>query len=271
MVEDNFSERPMRRKRPDGPSSWLPREEYVVDEVNPNEGLPFARKWRMAVFGGSFDPVHLGHVQLAREVLERNLADEVLFVPAKRSPFKASGQMDSGAVRMEMLNLALKDAMEEKPTYVAPDFRTGKEVKKVYRFGVSDMELQREGDYSYTYDTMTTLRRVYPDVELKFLMGTDNLVDLQKWYQAGALLKEFDFIIYPRPGVPGPNDVELIRIYRVFGAKLVRARLSAEDLPVWDLSSTDIRNGVARGGDFSEYLSPSVWKYIQEHKLYQKA
>ena len=117
MAEDDFKERRPRRERgSDEPSKWLPAEEYLTNEVNPNEGLPFSRKWRLAVFGGSFDPVHLGHVKLARQVLEHDLADEILFVPAKRSPFKPSKQAETCDDRLEMLSLAIDDAIAEKPS-----------------------------------------------------------------------------------------------------------------------------------------------------------
>lgn len=273
MTPDDFSERRPRRDSQRGfhdkndREKFPPREEELEEEVNPNAGLPFARKWRMAVFGGSFDPVHLGHIQLARQILEHDLADEVLFVPAKRSPFKSAQQMNTGAQRLEMLNLAVADALTEKPNFTFRD-KDNREVTREYRMSISDMELQRPGANSYTYDTLTLLHRVYPDVDLKFLMGTDCLDELMNWHRAGDLIQQFDFIIYPRPGKYAMSDVEIIRTYRALSPKLVRARLSAKDFPVWDLSATDVRRSIARGGDLSDYLSPSVWKYIQENGLY---
>ncbi|MCQ2396811.1 MAG: nicotinate-nicotinamide nucleotide adenylyltransferase [Lentisphaeria bacterium] len=226
----------------------------------------------MAVFGGSFDPVHLGHICLARQILERDLADEILFVPTKRSPFKPSSQLDSGAIRMEMLNLAVKDAVAEKETYKIKN-QFGTEVVKKYLFGISDMELQRDGNFSYTFDTLTTLKHIYPDVEIKFLMGTDCLNDLDNWHQAGALIQQFNFIIYPRPGVKELSDAEIVRKFRTFGSKLLRSRLVPKDandtLPLWDISSTTLRERIAAGEDTSELLSPSVWKFIKDKKLYQ--
>ena len=271
MIDDDFSEhRPRRERDAQTPSKWLPPEEYVEDEVNPNEGLPFARKWRMAVLGGSFDPVHLGHIRLARKVQEQDWADEVLFVPAKRSPFKGEAMMDTGRRRMEMLDLAIQDALAEKPAFsrLRPD---GSTEEREYRLGVSDLELQRPGKFSYTYDTLSLLRRVYPDVRILFLMGTDCLQDLKKWHNAGGLLKDFDFLIYPRAGVPAPNPVELVRSYGVLGAQLVRSILPPEGLPVWDISSTEVRKKIAGGEALADFLTPSVQKYVLDHKLYQEA
>ncbi|GEM_PF-90267 len=269
MIDDETTERRPRRERGfDGPSKWLPKEEYIEDEVNPNEGLPFSRKWRIAVFGGSFDPVHLGHIKLARQVLEHDLADELIFVPAKHSPFKEMSQVDSGAMRLEMLNLAVGEALKEQPTYKRK-LQDGRMVEMEYRFGVSDLELQRPGSCSYTYDTLMTLSRIYPDADLKFLMGTDCLNELMNWHEAGSLIQKFDFIIYPRPGFHAMSDVELIRTYKMYSGKLVRGRLSSTEFPVWDLSSTEVRRRIARHDDLSEYLSAPVWNYIQEHKLYQ--
>ena len=148
MIDDDFSEhRPRRERDAQTPSKWLPPEEYVEDEVNPNEGLPFARKWRMAVLGGSFDPVHLGHIRLARKVQEQDWADEVLFVPAKRSPFKGEAMMDTGRHRMEMLDLAIQDALAEKPAFsrLRPD---GSTAEREYPLRHSDPEHQRPSTLS---------------------------------------------------------------------------------------------------------------------------
>ena len=269
MAEDDFKERRPRRERgSDEPSKWLPAEEYLTNEVNPNEGLPFSRKWRLAVFGGSFDPVHLGHVKLARQVLEHDLADEILFVPAKHSPFKPSKQAETCDDRLEMLSLAIDDAIAEKPTYEIK-LVDGRVKECEYRFSLSDIECRRDGDASYTYDTMMMLKQGFPDYELKFLMGSDCLEDLKDWRQAGSLIRNFEFLIYPRPGHERVSDAAIIRLYHTLAPRLIRARLSTEDFPVWDLSSSDIRNGIARGGDLSPYLTPSVWKYIQEHDLYK--
>ncbi len=271
MMDDDFSERRRRRERDDrrAPGGASAPGEELLEEVNPNEGLPFARRWRMAVFGGSFDPVHLGHVRLARQVLEHDLADEVLFVPARRSPFKGVDMMDTGAARLEMLQLALAESLEEKESYVV-SYPDGRQQERKYRLGVSDVELRRGGQYSYTYDTLTMLARIYPDVEIRFLMGTDCLRDLQNWHNAGGLLKNFEFLVYPRAGVQPMGPVEVVRTFRSLAPKLVKGMLSEEDFPTWELSSTEIRERIAGGEDLSEALPKSVWNYIQEHGLYKK-
>ncbi len=270
MIDDDFAERRPRRERgAQTPSKWLPPEEYEEREVNPNEGLPFARKWRVAVLGGSFDPVHLGHIQLARQVQERGWVDEVLFVPAKRSPFKGASMMNTGKERMAMVELAIQDALAEKPTF--PFLRAdGVTEEREYRMGVSDVELQRAGKYSYTYDTLSLLRKIYPDMQLLFLMGTDCLPELKDWHNAGGLLKEFEFLVYPRHGVEPMGQVELIRAYGTLAPKLVRAILPPEGLPLWPYSSTEVREKIARQEELDGVLTPSVQKYIRDHKLYQE-
>lgn len=291
------SQRPQRWRR-EGENSadapFVPPEpidpEYqaVIDALENNAGLPFARKHRMIVFGGSFDPVHTGHISLAREIIRRDLADEIMFVPAKQSALKGAGQAESAEQRMTMLQLAVDDALRQESSCEVT-LPNGEVVTREYQFCISDVELNREGEKTYTIDTLETLTRVYPDTDIRFLMGTDCLESLKQWHRYNELLMKYDFLIYPRPGVyldmlrdgrmetagrksSTPNTLrrELMLTYGdLFGVKLSRAIVDIPDLPVWDISSTDIRRAIARGGDLSCYLAPSVWKYIQENKLYR--
>ena len=271
------------------PEEPIDPEYQAVDEaLENNAGLPFARKHRMVIFGGSFDPVHTGHIALAREIIRRDMADEIMFVPAKQSALKASGQAKSAEQRMAMLQMAVDDALKEENSCVIT-LDNGTEVKKEYNFSISDVELCRDGEKTYTIDTLETFSRIYPDADVKFLMGTDCLENFKQWHRWNELLLKYDFLIYPRPGIyldmlrdgrmetagkksSTPNTLrrELMLTYGdLFGVKLSRAIVDAADLPVWDISSTDIRKAVARGGDLSCYLAPSVWKYICENKLYR--
>ncbi|MBO7741846.1 MAG: nicotinate-nicotinamide nucleotide adenylyltransferase [Victivallales bacterium] len=265
-----------------------PEYQAVVEALENNAGLPFSRKPRLVVFGGSFDPVHTGHIALAREIIRRDIADEVMFVPAKQSALKASGQAESAKQRLTMLELAVDDALRREASCQVT-LPNGESVTREYRFSISDVELCREGDKTYTIDTMETLTRVYPDTDVKFLMGTDCLENLKQWHRYNELLLKYDFIVYPRPGAyldmlragkqetagrksSTPNTLrqELMQLYGdLLGVKLSKAVVDFTNMPVWDISSTDIRKAVARGGDLSCYLAPSVWKYIQENNLYR--
>jgi nicotinate-nucleotide adenylyltransferase len=288
MKEDAY-DRPPRKKREEVviPDPW-PNDDGVKEAMEKNAGLTTARRQRLVVFGGSFDPVHLGHVALARQILEHQLADEVMFIPAKQSPLKAAGSSLPGKVRMEMLELAIDDALREKPSFTVTNL-DGDETQVEYRFSTSDLELKRDGDRTYTIETMEILHRLFSDMELLFLMGTDNLFELQRWHRYGELLRNYDFIIYPRPGeylnlaraqstaqgaAAGPNLAfqRLIELYgAAFAAKLQRSVLPTQEYPMMDIASSDIRRAIANGGAPARYLSPSVWSYICQNHLYQKA
>ena len=289
-MKDASFDRPPRKKREEVviPDPWSGSIDEGKEAMEHNAGLPTARRQRLVVFGGSFDPIHVGHVALARHILEHQLADEVMFIPAKQSPLKEVGKALPGRVRLEMVELALADALKEKPYFTLTNL-DGDETKIEYRFSTSDLELQRDSERSYTIETMEILRRLFSDMELMFLMGTDNLFELNRWHRYGELLGNYDFIIYPRPGeyldlvrayeasrgsVPGPNLAKqrLIELYgAVFAAKLQRSVLSPKDFPMMDIASSDIRRAIANGGNPSRYLSPSVWSYICRNQLYQPA
>jgi nicotinate-nucleotide adenylyltransferase len=200
----------------------------------------------LAVFGGSFDPVHNGHLQLARAVINRKLADEVLFVPAGHPPHKANGELAAAEDRMEMLRLALTD-------------ETG--------FGTSDIELNRAEGFTYTIDTLTILAQVFPDHDLVFLLGMDSLRDLHKWHRAPELVAHHRLMIYPRPGVRPPSYVELSQR---FGARNTHKLLESilQDFPLFDLSSTRIREALAAKRRIEGLCPETVERYIYSHSLY---
>ncbi len=219
--------------------------------AGPYGDLPFARSQRLAVFGGSFDPIHNGHLQLARRIIELGQADEVLFVPAFRPPHKAAGALSPALDRLAMLKLALEPYVD---------------------FSYSDIELQRSEEFSYTFDTLTIFRKIYPDCEISFIMGMDSLRHLPEWHRASELVQHFKFIIYPRPGVMPPAYTTLAQAFGERNAmKLFGSVLSGDDIALSELSSSAIRAACARGEDMEHAMPVPVWKYIVEHRLYQAA
>ena len=198
------------------------------------------------MFGGSFDPVHNGHLQLAREILKRKLADEVLFVPAGRPPHKSGEELAPPEHRMEMLRIAV--AAEP-------------------GFGTSDIELSHEGGYTYTIDTLALLGQAFSDHDLAFLLGTDSLCDLHKWHRAPELVSRYQMLIYPRPGVRPPTYVALSEQFGVRNArKLLESVL--DGLPGYDLSSTRIRALLAKRRRIEDLCPDAVERYIYSHSLY---
>ena len=270
-----WSDRPPR----DGRTSERPLFRREKEELNPNEGLPVRRR-RLVVFGGSFDPVHIAHIELARRILDQDYGDEVMFMPAKQSPLKAPGQSATAQSRLEMLNLAIADALAEKPKFTlvkkpprwAPEGTPDEVTEHDYLFSCSDLELQRPGENSYTYDTLCTIQKAFPEKRIIFLMGTDKLEEIPQWYRYAELIQQFDFLIYPRPGTPAaPFFLMAERFGDVIAAKLNNSLLpnDLEKFPQMSLSSTEVRDALAKGEDASQSLSPSVLQYIKDHHLYQ--
>jgi nicotinate-nucleotide adenylyltransferase len=200
--------------------------------------------FRLLVFGGSFNPVHNGHLQLAREILHHHLGDAILFVPAKSPPHKLDQQLASEADRLAMLRLAIPE---------------------VPNAHVSDIEFQRSGP-SYTIDTLTALQAELPGVNLIFVMGMDSLASLHTWHRARELVEQWSLLVYPRPGIPTPTQDQL----QVFFGETAAARLlaSVQALPLAEVSSSTIRQALAAGKSTGNLLPAAVTGYILDNGLY---
>ena len=198
---------------------------------------------RIGVLGGSFDPLHYGHLILAEQMRQEADLDLVLLVPAYVNPFKESVPPAEGKHRLAMLELATADH---------PFFE------------ISDIELQREGP-SYTADTLMQLKaEQYPDDELLFIMGTDSFYKLEEWHKAEELINNFGFLIGMRKGY---DEQQL---------KDAEARLAAKyplkadyfRIPDLEISSSDIKERIRDGKSVRFLLPDSVIAYIDEHELY---
>ncbi len=220
-----------------------PSSEFNPD---PNSGLALASRPRTAVFGGTFDPLHNGHLFIAGEVIRRELATEILFVPAGTPPHKNEVVSASAEHRLAMVSAAIEGFGE---------------------FSLSDIEINRKEGYSYTYDTMTLLNRVFPDHDLVFLLGMDSLNELHTWHRATELVSHFDVITYPRGDSHPPA---FTRMAERFGghnaARLLNAVMDCETLPI---SSTRIRGLVEDKLTPAGLLPASVISYIRRHRLYR--
>ena len=203
---------------------------------------------RLAIFGGSFNPVHNGHLSLAGHIIREGLADEVLFVPSGIPPHKPCEGLVPGADRLAMLTEA---------------------VKLFPQFSVSDIELLRPDVPSYTISTLDMLRAAYPEKEIYFLMGMDCLAELHTWHRAPELVSQFNFIIYPRPGVA---QVKLPELGDLFGGRNANKLTAAViDAPLLPVAATAIRALCATGKPLAGLVPEGVIRYIEEHKLYGAA
>lgn len=216
------------------------------DAILSAPGIPLSRTPRLAVFGGSFDPVHNAHLQLAQTLIDADYSDEILFVPCRRPPHKDSRSMADGNHRLNMLKLAIEPYPE---------------------FAVSDIEMMRTEGYSYTFDTMSVLKEVFTEHHLFFLMGSDSLAHLHEWHRAPELVSRFDFLIYPRPKAPCPSLAQLAGRFGMRQAKKLIGSL-VEGIPEYDLSATEVRIRAAAGEEIASMCPAAVSEYIRANKLY---
>ena len=190
---------------------------------------------RIGLFGGSFDPVHLGHVLVAQAAGEELALDRLFFIPAAQSPFKPSAPPTSPALRERMLRLALvgKANCEIDPQEVA------------------------RGGLSFTIDTVRDYTRRFPQAELFYLIGADHVPTLPKWREAEELARLVQFVVIPRPGEALADPPAPFRV-RVLGGWPLQ------------LSSSQIRARVQAGLPVEHLLPPGVAEVVREAGLYQK-
>jgi nicotinate-nucleotide adenylyltransferase len=188
---------------------------------------------RVGLFGGTFDPIHLGHLILAQTALEELDLDRLIFIPAAISPYKKHLPPSVPAAdRLEMIRLAIAGEP---------------------RFSVDERELHREGA-SYTIDTVRSLMGDYPGVRFLYLIGADNVPDLPGWHESGELKNLIDFAVFERSRDEFCKTNEF---------PVVRRRI--------DISSTEIRERLAKGLSVRYLLPSPVHDHIMTHRLYSYA
>ena len=199
---------------------------------------------RIGIFGGTFDPVHYGHLLLAEMCREQGKLDEVWFVPAAVSPLKQSRPPSEAKHRVEMLNLA-----------------SGGHTP----FRLSAVELER-GGVSYTVDTLAWFREQYPQAELFFLMGADSLQDFPLWREPARICELALPLVVRRHGSPEPNFQPLAPILTADRLAIVQANVV--HMPVLELSSTEIRKSVSVGRSIRYQVPRAIEAYIAAQGLY---
>jgi nicotinate-nucleotide adenylyltransferase len=200
---------------------------------------------RIGVFGGTFNPVHMGHLILAEQCREQGHLDQVLFIPAARPPHKQDQTLAAYAQRTEMLALA---------TSGQPAFR------------IDEMEKDRPGP-SFTVDTLEHLRLRHPGAELFLTIGSDTLHDLPIWYQPVRILELAALLIVPRPGWPIPETNELHAALAI--AATFPLRYQVCDVPLIDIASRELRRRISEGRSVRYMLPGAVEAYIQDKGLYR--
>lgn len=189
---------------------------------------------RTAVFGGSFNPVHYGHINLAKEILRQDLADEVWLMVSPRNPLKQQADLLDEQTRLRLARLALADV----PGVFASD---------------DEFSLPRP---SYTWKTLDALRSKYPDRAFFLVIGGDNWQLFPRWARADYIIAHYPIIVYPRPG------------YDLDEQSLPPSVRVLRSVPLFPYSSTEVRAALRSGADVSAMVPPEIEKAIKLEKLY---
>ena len=199
---------------------------------------------KIGIFGGSFDPVHLGHTGLAADAMKQLGLDKVVFIPARLQPFKLDKELTCGDARLAMLKLAT-EGMEN--------------------IEISPYELETEG-ISYTYLTMRAMQKRFGEkAKLYFITGTDAFLKIEKWKHAQEMLKNYAYIIGTRPGYKQEAlQLCMERIRNIYGTEIT----NIDNVQI-DASSTEIRQRLEQGQPAGGIISEAVERYIRAHGLYK--
>ncbi|MCD6161796.1 MAG: nicotinate-nucleotide adenylyltransferase [candidate division Zixibacteria bacterium] len=187
---------------------------------------------KLGVLGGTFNPPHIGHLILAQSALEHYQLEKILFIPAAKQPHKQNRDIISVESRFRMMQLA---------------------IEKDNRFEISDIEIKRPG-LSYTCDTLTELKSLYPEAKLYLIIGGDNISDMETWKDPEEIFSTVEVVAAKRP------DSHPEGIYS--------SRIALFDMPQIDVSSTMIRRLVKEGKSISYLVPVEIEKYIKKHQLY---
>lgn len=197
-------------------------------------------KTRIGIMGGTFDPIHYGHLVIAESARYAFSLDKVIFIPAGSPPHKRNSQHTEAAARAEMVALAI---------FSNP------------HFAFSLMEVQRSG-FSYSVDTVAAITREYHNAaDIYFITGADAVLDVATWYQPERLLSLCRFVAATRPGF------DLTKLDKL--PAQWRAKIDVMEIPGLDISSTDIRLRVKENKPIKYLLPEPVEEYIYQHQLYK--
>jgi nicotinate-nucleotide adenylyltransferase len=198
---------------------------------------------RVGIFGGTFDPIHFGHLVLAEQCREQCQLDQVWFVPAAQPPHKLNVAISSGKARCEMVEFAIAGNAA---------------------FRLSRAELDREGP-SFTVTTLEQMQSDDASFKLFLLIGADSLRDLPHWREPTRILELATIVAVNRGDLPLPDRSEL----RTVCGDLADKRIVGVNMPAIDLSATDIRHRVSEGRSIRYLVPRAVEVYIHEHRLYR--
>jgi len=188
---------------------------------------------KIGLFFGSFNPIHIGHLAIANYIVEFTDINQIWFIISPHNPLKKKATLLNDNQRFYMTNLAVEDDP---------------------RFKASNIEFNLPQP-SYTINTLTYLKEKYPKNKFALIMGGDNLKYLHKWKNYLEILKNYQIVVYPRPGIkttiPENSKINII------------------DAPLMEISASFIRNAIKTGKDIRYFLPEKVYQYIDEMNLYK--
>lgn len=208
----------------------------------------------IGILGGTFDPIHLGHLHLASKIYQQLDLQEIKFIPCYQSPFKDQ-PVANAKQRLTMLELAIKNYPE---------------------FAIDDRELQRQG-ISYTLDTLKSLRQDLGKIPLCWIMSMDAFVQFDAWHEWQEIIQLAHLIVADRPNsklVANNAITELLQQRQIFAANKLTTKPASlillTNIAAKPISATAIRQLIKDKKDASSLVPKAVWEYINHHKIYQE-
>ena len=189
----------------------------------------------IGLFFGSFNPIHLGHTNLAEYIFRFSGVDEIWFIVSPRNPLKEQSELIDENLRLKMLQLATGD----KDYLVASDI---------------EFDLPKP---SYTIKTLNTLSEIFPEDDFILLIGSDNMQIFDQWKDYQTILDDYSVLVYPREGYP----------YEEYEERYPEMQI-LEEAPFFDVSSTQVRELIKNNQDVSHWLHADVYQFIKENNLY---
>jgi len=195
---------------------------------------------KTGLYFGSFNPVHIGHMAIANYIYEYSELDEIWFVISPHNPLKEKSSLLPDHHRLRLVEIAIGDDQ---------------------RFRISDIESKLPRP-SYTIDTLTHLKEIYPGRQFSLIMGTDNLLTINKWKNADVLVKSYKIIVYPRKSKEKEPTPVVKSMLQTADIEIVKA-------PEIEISGTFIRSAIRDGKDIRYFLPDGVWQYIRDMHFYE--
>lgn len=198
---------------------------------------------KKAIFGGTFDPIHNGHINIAKKALQLLKLDSVVFMPSGNPPHKIKSNITDGKIRYELIKAGIQNEKF---------------------FEVSSYEISKE-EYSYTYKTMEYFKGLEPDTLWYFLLGADSLIDIDNWKRVDKIVEFSTIVVLNRPGYR-INEVLLAKekIENTYRKEVIYLKTGEIDV-----SATKIRSLISQNKDVSEYIPKGVIEKIKEFNLYK--